>query len=362
MQETMLNFRWDLFSSQFASTLDVCYVRKYFVDLSLVCKDGTTIKCHKMVVANSSAFFRRLLVENDNPHPMIVLHDIDAQDLQTLVTFMYTGEIEVGKSEVRRLLKIAEILQITGLRDVRSSAQFQTTYAAELAPFPSEKSPEEAKILKTTETSPSIPSKPHHNRRKVHETPRHAEPERIHYSAKVHTKPMAATLSPNSTSSPDLNDNRNRPASNGDSRESLGSDKNLQKRHAPDHFQYLKKLRLLGEIDIIQCYDNCEVSGAQRMANIEAPTVPDPPEHHGVVIKNEIDIPFDLDHSGIRGNFGHIIQKTSDSLGGMEIFKAQPYGNNAQCSPLEYMEPIPSTSKMQSQPQIQEFSCSKGSF
>lgn len=99
-------------------SLDNCYEKQQFVDLSLVCKDNTIIKCHKMVLANSSSFFRRLLVANDHPHPMIILHDIEADDLKTLVNFMYCGEIQVVQSEVKRLLKLAEILEVTGLRHV----------------------------------------------------------------------------------------------------------------------------------------------------------------------------------------------------------------------------------------------------
>lgn len=120
-----MNFKWQSFPAHLVFSLDTCYEKQQFVDLSLVCKDGTVIKCHKMVLANSSSFFRRLLVANDHPHPMIILHDIEADDLKTLVNFMYCGEIQVVQSEVRRLLKLAEILQITGLQHIPSSLLFK---------------------------------------------------------------------------------------------------------------------------------------------------------------------------------------------------------------------------------------------
>ncbi|KAG7210014.1 hypothetical protein KM043_011594 [Ampulex compressa] len=121
-EETVLSLKWHSFPSHLAVSLDTCYEKQQFVDLSLVCKDGTILKCHKMVLANSSSFFRRLLVANDHPHPMIILHDIEADDLKTIVNFMYCGEIQVVQSEVRRLLKLAEILEVTGLRHVQTSA------------------------------------------------------------------------------------------------------------------------------------------------------------------------------------------------------------------------------------------------
>lgn len=120
-EDTVLSLKWHSFPSHLAVSLDTCYEKQQFVDLSLVCKDGTILKCHKMVLANSSSFFRRLLVANDHPHPMIILHDIEADDLKTIVNFMYCGEIQVVQSEVRRLLKLAEILEVTGLRHIQTS-------------------------------------------------------------------------------------------------------------------------------------------------------------------------------------------------------------------------------------------------
>lgn len=117
----MLSFRWQSFPTHMVGSLDTCYEKQQFVDLSLVCKDGTILKCHKMVLANSSSFFSRLLLANDHPHPMIILHDVEADDLKTLVNFMYCGEIQVVQSEVRRLLKLAEILEVTGLRHIPST-------------------------------------------------------------------------------------------------------------------------------------------------------------------------------------------------------------------------------------------------
>jgi len=120
-EESVLSFKWQSFPTHMVFSLDTCYEKQQFVDLSLVCKDGTILKCHKMVLANSSSFFRRLLTANDHPHPMIILHDVEADDLKTLVNFMYCGEIQIVQSEVRRLLKLAEMLQVTGLQHIPPS-------------------------------------------------------------------------------------------------------------------------------------------------------------------------------------------------------------------------------------------------
>lgn len=121
--ETMLNLRWDIFASHLSSTLDYCYEKQHFVDLSLVCKNNVTFKCHKMILSATSGFFRRLLMKNDHPHPLIILHDIDHNDLKLILNFMYYGEIQVPESDVKRLLKIAQVFDIHGLKDIKLTGQ-----------------------------------------------------------------------------------------------------------------------------------------------------------------------------------------------------------------------------------------------
>ncbi|XP_074107391.1 uncharacterized protein LOC141532791 [Cotesia typhae] len=129
MQEAMLNLRWDFFSSHLASTLDFCYEKQHFVDLSLVCKNNVTFKCHKMILSATSGFFRRLLTNNEHPHPLIILHDIDPEDLKAVLNFMYYGEIEVPESHVKSLVKVARVLDIAGLKDLQPSGQFSDSTA-----------------------------------------------------------------------------------------------------------------------------------------------------------------------------------------------------------------------------------------
>ncbi|XP_076628074.1 uncharacterized protein LOC143345129 [Colletes latitarsis] len=154
-EETVLSLKWHSFPTHLTVSLDTCYEKQQFVDLSLVCKDGTILKCHKMVLANSSSFFRRLLVANDHPHPMIILHDIEADDLKTIVNFMYCGEIQVVQSEVRRLLKLAEILEVTGLRHIQTSVLMGETNNA--SPETSRKTTTVSRLK--NEEPKSLPSK-----------------------------------------------------------------------------------------------------------------------------------------------------------------------------------------------------------
>ncbi|XP_048511458.1 protein abrupt-like isoform X1 [Athalia rosae] len=117
-EDIQLNLKWDNFSSHLALSFDSCYESQQFVDVSLVCKDGKVIKAHKVILANTSKFFHRLLTENQHPHPMIVMHDIDVDDLRSLMSFMYCGEVQVFQNDLKRLLDLADTLEISGLQQI----------------------------------------------------------------------------------------------------------------------------------------------------------------------------------------------------------------------------------------------------
>ena len=54
---------------------------------------------------------------NPCQHPIIILRDIKYDDLQSLLQFMYNGEVNVAQEQLNSFLKTAESLKIRGLTD-----------------------------------------------------------------------------------------------------------------------------------------------------------------------------------------------------------------------------------------------------
>lgn len=50
-------------------------------------------------------------------HPVIVLPGVEFSDLCALVTFMYSGEVNIYESQLASLLSMADVLHIRGLAD-----------------------------------------------------------------------------------------------------------------------------------------------------------------------------------------------------------------------------------------------------
>lgn len=90
---------------------------EYFVDVTLAC-EGSSLKAHKLVLSACSTYFRDLLINNPCKHPIVILNDMRFEDLQAIINFMYSGEVNVSYAQLGRLLKSAEALKVKGLTDV----------------------------------------------------------------------------------------------------------------------------------------------------------------------------------------------------------------------------------------------------
>lgn len=73
------------------------------------------IKAHKLVMSVSSPFFKNLIHQNPHPHPLIYLKGVDFSTLQSILDFIYYGEITVEQKVLSTFLSVADELKIKGL-------------------------------------------------------------------------------------------------------------------------------------------------------------------------------------------------------------------------------------------------------
>lgn len=52
----------------------------------------------------------------------MILRDVASSDMESLLRFMYHGEVHVGQEQLAAFLKTAQMLQVRGLADVNSGA------------------------------------------------------------------------------------------------------------------------------------------------------------------------------------------------------------------------------------------------
>ncbi|KAK2715622.1 hypothetical protein QYM36_010257 [Artemia franciscana] len=158
--------KWNSFMDVFQGTFTKLLTQEQFVDVSLAC-DGDTIKCHKVVLSACSNYFQSLLLENQHPHPLIILRDVPAKDMQALIRFMYTGEVTVVQSQLNSLIRVADLLKIKGLADTDSKSEKKepesetpqpvTPPVRQEAPYSSQYSDTRTPPLKRKRTKPPPP-------------------------------------------------------------------------------------------------------------------------------------------------------------------------------------------------------------
>ena len=106
--------RWNDFELNIGSAFRDLEQEKDFTDVTLACSDNQ-VEAHKVVLAASSSFLKRILKKNPHSHPLIYLKGIKMSDVEAVLKFIYQGEVNVEEGNLNNFLKVAEELEVKGL-------------------------------------------------------------------------------------------------------------------------------------------------------------------------------------------------------------------------------------------------------
>ena len=119
----LINLTWDVYSENSCNTMRNLYSDTTFTDVTLVTEDEKEILAHKVVLASSSCFFKKLMkMKNVKNHqnPLLYLKGIKFSLLNSIIKFIYLGETEINRNEIENFMMIGKDLEISGL-DLNSS-------------------------------------------------------------------------------------------------------------------------------------------------------------------------------------------------------------------------------------------------
>lgn len=94
--------------------MNVLFFQDSFCDVTIAC-EGKFYPSHKFVLSTCSEYFQDMFHYTECKHPIIVLKDIHSEDLESLLNYMYLGEVNVVQEKLSSLIKAAECLRIKGL-------------------------------------------------------------------------------------------------------------------------------------------------------------------------------------------------------------------------------------------------------
>jgi len=105
---------WSNFEGNISSAFYDLKSENDFTDVTLACVDYQ-IEAHKVILAASSQFFKRILKKNPHSHPLIYMKGIKASDVEDVLKFMYKGEVSIDEGNLNVFLQVAEDLEVKGL-------------------------------------------------------------------------------------------------------------------------------------------------------------------------------------------------------------------------------------------------------
>jgi len=132
--------RWNDFENNIGIAFRELRDDKDFFDVTLAC-DDEQIQAHKVILSACSPFFRNILRRNPHQHPLLYLKGVKYTDLQSVLNFMYHGEVNVAQEELNSFLAVAEDLRVKGLTQTQSgtkSSRKPPTPAIKSTPHPSQ--------------------------------------------------------------------------------------------------------------------------------------------------------------------------------------------------------------------------------
>jgi len=164
MESEKFCLRWNDFETNISSAFRELRDDKDFFDVTLACEDEQ-IQAHKVILSACSPFFRNILRRNLHQNPLLYLKGVKFTDLQSVLNFMYHGEVNVAQEELNSFLAVAEDLRVKGLtqnnsnnRKPKDSYQATPKKPTSLPPIhPTDRDP----TPKRTRPTPIAPTQPY---------------------------------------------------------------------------------------------------------------------------------------------------------------------------------------------------------
>ncbi|XP_055836785.1 broad-complex core protein [Episyrphus balteatus] len=110
--------RWNNHKSNLVEILDALIKIESYVDCTIVVDNQVHFKAHRVVLAANSPYFQSILQDVPMDHCSILFPGVQAFEMRALLEYMYTGEVNVTQSQIPKIMKIAEQLEVKGLFDM----------------------------------------------------------------------------------------------------------------------------------------------------------------------------------------------------------------------------------------------------
>ena len=98
--EDVFTLSWDDFNQKCPKVFKELWHDTELSDVTLATEDHGQLTAHKMILAASSPFFKRLLEKNQNPHPLLFLMGVKMVQLKQLLSYIYLGKCDLTQKQL----------------------------------------------------------------------------------------------------------------------------------------------------------------------------------------------------------------------------------------------------------------------
>ena len=112
------SLKWTDFHSNVSKTFSALRTEEDFQDVTLVSADLQQVSAHKVVLSACSKYFKNILQQNRHSNPLLCLDGVTSSELQSVLDYIYQGEVQVYQENLDRFLAVAERFQLEGLMNL----------------------------------------------------------------------------------------------------------------------------------------------------------------------------------------------------------------------------------------------------
>ena len=98
--EEILTLSWDDFNQKCPKVFKELWLDTDLSDVTLATEDNDQLTAHKVILAASSPFFKRLLGKNQNPQPLLFLMGVKMVQLRQLLSYIYLGKCDLTQEQL----------------------------------------------------------------------------------------------------------------------------------------------------------------------------------------------------------------------------------------------------------------------
>lgn len=100
-----------------ADSLEQSMSDNSYCDVTLQCGEEA-LRAHQVILASSSPYFRSCFAHVPPGHyPIVFLKDVQPEDMKKMLEFIYKGGVTVPHQQLRMLVKLADLLGVSGLNN-----------------------------------------------------------------------------------------------------------------------------------------------------------------------------------------------------------------------------------------------------